>query len=54
MGAEPDHSSAYALTVEQGTAMGRAVGRGALPAPDDAEQARRYAYADEFLSRPRL
>lgn len=50
VGAEPDHLSAYALTVEQGTAMSRAVGRGALPAPDDAEQARRYAYADEFLS----
>src|SRR5579875_1076763 len=50
LGAEPDHVSAYALTVEQGTAMARAIGRGTLPAPDDAEQARRYAFADEYLS----
>jgi oxygen-independent coproporphyrinogen-3 oxidase len=50
LGAEPDHLSAYALTVEHGTAMGRAVASGALPAPDDGDQARRYAYADEFLS----
>lgn len=50
LGAGPDHLSAYALTVEQGTAMGRAVSSGTLPAPDDAAQARRYAYADEFLS----
>jgi len=46
---QPDHISAYALTVEKGTAMSRAVRSGALPAPDDAEQARRYAYADELL-----
>jgi oxygen-independent coproporphyrinogen-3 oxidase len=49
LAAQPDHISAYALTVERGTAMGRAVQSGAMPAPDDAEQARRYAYADEFL-----
>ncbi len=49
LGAAPDHVSAYALTVERGTAMARAVGTGALPAPDDDDQARRYAYADEFL-----
>lgn len=48
--AEPDHISAYALTIERGTAMAGAIQRGALPAPDDADQARRYAYADEFLS----
>ncbi len=47
---EPDHISAYALTVEQGTAMGAAVQSGSLRAPDDAAQARRYAYADERLS----
>ncbi|MDE3132890.1 MAG: coproporphyrinogen III oxidase [Acidobacteriota bacterium] len=50
LAADPDHISAYALTIEQGTAMARAIQRGALRAPDDAEQARRYAYADEFLS----
>ncbi len=46
----PDHLSAYGLVVEPGTAMNRAVAGGTLPAPDDADQARRYAHADEFLS----
>jgi oxygen-independent coproporphyrinogen-3 oxidase len=50
LSAEPDHISAYALTVERGTAMARAVRSGSLPAPDDGEQARRYVYADELLS----
>jgi oxygen-independent coproporphyrinogen-3 oxidase len=50
LAAEPDHISAYALTVEKGTAMGRAVQAGTLSAPDDGEQARRYAHADELLS----
>ncbi len=50
LAAQPDHISAYALTVEHGTAMGRAVSSGKLPAPDDADQARRYAFADELLS----
>ena len=50
LGAEPDHISAYALTVEQGTAMGRAVDSGTLAAPNDADQARRYAFADDYLS----
>jgi putative oxygen-independent coproporphyrinogen III oxidase len=49
LGAEPDHVSAYALTVEPGTALAAAVGRGALRAPDDAEQARRFAHADDRL-----
>jgi coproporphyrinogen III oxidase-like Fe-S oxidoreductase len=49
LAAEPDHVSAYALTVERGTALAAAVGRGALPAPDDAEQARRFAHADDRL-----
>ena len=49
LAAEPDHISTYALTVEKGTAMSRAVQSGALSAPDDADQARRYAYADVFL-----
>ena len=46
---EPDHVSAYALTVETGTAMAAAVARGALAAPDDGDQARRFTYADERL-----
>jgi putative oxygen-independent coproporphyrinogen III oxidase len=50
LSATPDHISAYALTVERGTAMARAVQTGSLSAPDDAEQARRFVYADELLS----
>jgi oxygen-independent coproporphyrinogen-3 oxidase len=50
LAAGPDHISTYALTVEQGTAMARAVQSGAMPAPDDGVQAHRFAFADEFLS----
>jgi oxygen-independent coproporphyrinogen-3 oxidase len=50
LAAGPDHISTYALTVEHGTAMGRAVQRGAMRAPDDGVQAHRYAFADELLS----
>jgi oxygen-independent coproporphyrinogen-3 oxidase len=49
LSAEPDHVSAYALTVERGTALAAAIRRGALHAPDDGVQARRYARADERL-----
>ncbi len=49
LSAQPDHISAYALTVEPGTAMAAAVRRGTLPAPDDDAQARRFAHADERL-----
>ena len=45
----PDHISAYALTVERGTAMAAAVAAGRLPAPDDGVQARRFMRADERL-----
>lgn len=46
---EPDHVSAYALTVERGTPLGREVESGA-PAPDPDVQADRYETADELLS----
>ena len=46
---EPDHVSAYALTVEPGTDLGRAVRRGA-PAPDPDVQADRYRTADRRLT----
>lgn len=46
---EPDHVSAYALTVEPGTALAAAIRRGQLPAPDDDQQARRFVRADEHL-----
>ena len=49
LSAEPDHISAYALTVEQGTGLAAAIRRKELPAPDDGEQARRYIRADEHL-----
>ena len=35
LSAQPTHVSAYALIVEEGTALGRSVARGLLPAPDD-------------------
>jgi coproporphyrinogen III oxidase-like Fe-S oxidoreductase len=49
LSAEPDHVSAYALTVEPGTALAAAVRRGATRAPDDGDQARRFTRADECL-----
>jgi putative oxygen-independent coproporphyrinogen III oxidase len=45
----PDHLSAYALIVEQGTALARQVSRGQLPAPDDDDLADKYLLADELL-----
>jgi oxygen-independent coproporphyrinogen-3 oxidase len=46
---EPDHLSAYALTVEPGTALARRVGRGEVAAPDDDDQAAKYELADDRL-----
>jgi len=45
----PDHVSAYALIVEEGTKMGRDVARGVLPAPDDDVAADMYEEADARL-----
>ncbi len=50
IGAGPDHVSAYALVVEQGTALAGQVARGVVPAPDDDVLADRYVLADERLS----
>jgi oxygen-independent coproporphyrinogen-3 oxidase len=50
IGAGPDHISAYALVVEQGTALARQVARGVVPAPDEDALADRYIQADETLS----
>ncbi|MGI9092651.1 MAG: radical SAM family heme chaperone HemW [Mycobacteriales bacterium] len=47
--AGPDHISAYALVVEEGTAMARKVARGDLPPPDDDVLADRYVQADQTL-----
>ncbi|WP_189057188.1 radical SAM family heme chaperone HemW [Longimycelium tulufanense] len=44
-----DHVSAYALIVEEGTALARRVSRGELPAPDDDLLADRYELIDDTL-----
>jgi putative oxygen-independent coproporphyrinogen III oxidase len=49
LGLEPEHVSAYALTVEPGTPLGRAVAAGARSAPDDDDQAEKYELADDVL-----
>jgi oxygen-independent coproporphyrinogen-3 oxidase len=46
---EPPHVSAYALTVEPATPLGRRVAAGA-PGPDDDDQAAKYEVADERLT----
>ncbi|MCW2658917.1 MAG: coproporphyrinogen oxidase [Mycobacterium sp.] len=45
-----DHVSAYALVVEEGTALARRVRRGELAAPDDDVLAHRYELVDDRLS----
>lgn len=45
-----DHVSAYALTVHASTPFGRAVASGALPAPDDDVQRRRFDLARDVLA----
>jgi oxygen-independent coproporphyrinogen-3 oxidase len=45
-----DHVSAYALIVEDGTALARRVARGEVPAPDDDVAAARYELIDERLT----
>jgi putative oxygen-independent coproporphyrinogen III oxidase len=49
IGAGPDHVSAYALVVEDGTALARQVAAGVVPPTDDDVQADRYVMADETL-----
>lgn len=46
-----DHISAYALTLEPGTALAGKVSRGAVPPPDPDIAAERYEAADSILSR---
>ncbi|WP_344085878.1 radical SAM family heme chaperone HemW [Nostocoides veronense] len=47
---EPDHISAYALVVEDGTKMAAQVRRGQITLPDDDDEADKYELADELLS----
>jgi oxygen-independent coproporphyrinogen-3 oxidase len=50
IGLEPDHISAYALVVEQGTKLAAQVKRGLVPMPEDDDEADKYEVADELLS----
>ncbi len=54
LAAEPDHLSAYALSVQPGTRLAARVRRGDLPSPDDDVAARRYEAADAALGRAGL
>jgi putative oxygen-independent coproporphyrinogen III oxidase len=47
----PDHVSAYALIVEEGTRLATQVRRGAVPMPDDDDLADKYLLAEEALTR---
>lgn len=46
----PDHISAYALIVEEGTRLAARIRRGELPAPDDDDLADKYELADDVLA----
>jgi putative oxygen-independent coproporphyrinogen III oxidase len=50
LAAEPDHVSAYALIVEEGTRLAARVRRGEIAPPDDDVLADRYLIADGVLS----
>jgi oxygen-independent coproporphyrinogen-3 oxidase len=45
-----NHISAYALTLEPTTKMGRLVSSGRLPSPDDDDEATKYEIVDHLLS----
>jgi oxygen-independent coproporphyrinogen-3 oxidase len=47
----PDHISAYALIVEQGTKLARRIRSGQIDAPSDDLQADMYELADDLLAR---
>ncbi|HEX5532641.1 MAG TPA: radical SAM family heme chaperone HemW [Actinomycetales bacterium] len=47
---EPDHVSAYALVVEEGTKMAAQVRRGQIPAPDPDDEATKYEITDGVLA----
>lgn len=48
------HISAYALTVEPTTKMGRRIATGTLPKPDDDDEAAKYELADELFTQAGL
>ncbi len=47
---DPDHVSAYALIVEDGTRLAAQIRRGEVAQPDDDDQADKYLIADELLT----
>ncbi|WP_432558139.1 radical SAM family heme chaperone HemW [Granulicoccus sp. GXG6511] len=51
LAAAPDHVSAYALIVEEGTRLAARMRRGELPEPEDDDLADKYLLADEVLGR---
>ena len=51
---EPDHVSAYALIVEEGTALARRIRRGVVAMTDDDDLADKYLLADEALEKAGL
>lgn len=48
--AEPDHVSAYALIVEEGTRLGARVRRGEVPMTDDDDHADKYLQTEQILT----
>jgi putative oxygen-independent coproporphyrinogen III oxidase len=50
LAAGPDHVSAYALIVEEGTRLAAQVRRGVYPLPDDDDLADKYLLAEELLT----
>ncbi|MDQ2660702.1 MAG: radical SAM family heme chaperone HemW [Actinomycetota bacterium] len=51
IGEQPDHLSAYALIVEEGTKLARQIRRGELAEPSDDLEADMYEFADEAFAR---
>ncbi|MGZ4604168.1 MAG: radical SAM family heme chaperone HemW [Kineosporiaceae bacterium] len=49
IGLQPDHVSAYALIVEEGTRLAARVHRGEIAAPDDDDLADKYVVAEDRL-----
>ena len=47
---EPDHISAYALIVEDGTKLAAQIRRGEVPGIDDDDHAAKYELADQLIS----
>lgn len=47
---QPEHISCYALGIEPGTRLGRAIKKGKLSAVDDDDAARKYEIADQLIT----